>query len=84
MRARIESRLRSEFGEKINLLEVIDNSHLHAGHVGARDSGETHFKIIIKSDQLAQLNRIAAHRLINQILKDELKQIHALEIKILK
>ena len=28
-------------------LDVIDESHLHAGHVGARPEGETHFRLII-------------------------------------
>ena len=31
-------------------LDVIDESHLHAGHVGARPEGETHFRLIISSD----------------------------------
>ena len=30
-------------------LDVIDESHLHAGHVGARPEGETHFRLIISS-----------------------------------
>ena len=31
-------------------LDVIDESHLLAGHVGARPEGETHFRLIISSD----------------------------------
>ena len=34
------------------LLEIIDESHLHAGHAGARDGGESHFRVNIVSEFL--------------------------------
>lgn len=66
-------------------LQVINQSHLHAGHLGDDGSGETHFEIIISSENFAGKNRIAIHREINNLLKDEFeKNLHALSIKIEK
>ena len=41
-----------------DVLEVIDQSHLHAGHVGARPEGETHFKVDIVSNRFRCMTRI--------------------------
>ena len=61
-------------------LELIDESHKHAGHAGARD-GRGHFALRIVSAEFAGLNSIARHRRIYAAL-DELMQtdIHALSI----
>ena len=64
-------------------LEVINESYLHAGHMGDDGSGESHFKIIIAAKDFIGLNRVKIHRKIHDILKNELKNIHALAIKIL-
>lgn len=62
-------------------LVVNDESHLHAGHTGWRESGETHFRLEIVSEAFAGKSRIARHRLVNTILADELKgSVHALAI----
>jgi BolA family transcriptional regulator, general stress-responsive regulator len=62
-------------------LEVIDESHLHAGHSGARPEGETHFRVVIISKKFAQQNLVARHRMVNEVLSDELKgRVHALAI----
>ena len=55
-------------------LEVINESHLHAGHQGgAMDgSGETHFRVRVVSPKFAGMGRIDRHRTINQALADEL------------
>ena len=64
-------------------LEVIDDSHKHAGHVGARPEGETHFTVIIQAKTLESMSRIDRHRTITNILKEEMDNpIHALSIKI--
>ncbi|MDQ7050483.1 MAG: BolA family protein [Enterobacterales bacterium] len=63
-------------------LEVIDESHLHAGHAGAR-SGKGHFKVIIKSDALTKLRPLARHQAIYAALGELMQtEIHALSIKI--
>ena len=62
-------------------LEVIDESHLHAGHVGSRPEGETHFRVKIVSNCFSGLTRVQAQRLVYSILSDEMTiQIHALSI----
>jgi BolA protein len=81
MKQRIEKKIKDAI--LLESLEVENKSHLHKGHLGDDGSGETHFKIIIKSKELKEQGRIAAHRKINNILKDEfLKGLHALEIDI--
>jgi BolA family transcriptional regulator, general stress-responsive regulator len=61
-------------------LEVIDESHLHAGHVGAA-SGR-HFRVRIRSERFAGLSRIARHRLVYDAVAKLIPQgIHALAIE---
>tara|TARA_Y100001960_G_C14664197_1_gene822444 strand:- start:319 stop:570 length:252 start_codon:yes stop_codon:yes gene_type:complete len=61
---------------------LIDNSNLHSKHKSF-DANKYHLKIIIKSQKLKSMNKIAAHKEIFSILKDEMKnKIHALEIEI--
>ena len=62
-------------------LEVIDDSHKHAGHMGARPEGETHFHIVVASLAFSGLNRVAQQRLVNKILAEELAgPVHALSM----
>jgi BolA protein len=63
-------------------LDVIDESHLHAGHAGHRPGGETHFRVYIVSPAFEGKSRIDRHRMINQVLADELAAgVHALALK---
>lgn len=63
-------------------LAVIDDSHLHAGHAGARAGGESHFTLEITADAFAGQSRVARHRLVNAALADLLAgPVHALVIK---
>jgi BolA family transcriptional regulator, general stress-responsive regulator len=65
-------------------LEIIDESHRHAGHVGARPDGETHFAVTIVAAAFAGLPRVARQRLVYQTLADELAtRVHALSLKTL-
>ena len=64
------------------LLEVINESHKHAGHGGDNGSGESHFRVKIISPAFAGQSRVAIHRLVNDLLADELKgNVHALAIE---
>jgi BolA family transcriptional regulator, general stress-responsive regulator len=66
-------------------LEVIDESHHHAGHSGSRPDGESHFRIRIAASALDGLSRVNQHRKVNEILADELKsRVHALAIEVEK
>jgi BolA protein len=79
MKKRIEEKLQKNLNPKF--LEVKNNSHLHAGHSGDNGSGETHFAIVIESDELSGMSRVGAHRRVNQILKEEFGVgLHALEL----
>ena len=62
-------------------LDIVDESHLHAGHAGHRAGGESHFRVYIVSDAFRGKSRIDRHRLINATLSDELaERVHALAI----
>lgn len=62
-------------------LEVVDESHLHAGHAGARPEGETHFRVRIVSGAFSGLSRVDRHRRVNALLAGELAgPVHALAI----
>lgn len=75
----IENKIRQALDPET--LEVIDESHLHAGHAGARPEGETHFRVKITSFRFDNISRVARHRLVNEILAAELAgPIHALAI----
>lgn len=63
-------------------VEVEDQSHLHAGHAGAREGGESHFAVLIVAGIFDGANRLARQRLVNEALREELAgPIHALSIR---
>jgi BolA family transcriptional regulator, general stress-responsive regulator len=67
-------------------LVVTDESHLHAGHAGVRetghDSGETHFRIDVVSAAFEGKNRVERHRLVNAVLADAFgRGLHALALR---
>lgn len=62
-------------------LEIVDESHRHAGHAGARPGGETHFRVEVIAAAFAGKSRIERQRLVYAALKDEMsQQIHALSL----
>lgn len=64
-----------------DLLEIDDESHLHAGHAGARD-GRGHFRLSIVASAFSGLNRIQRHRLVFDALGEMMQtDIHALSIQ---
>lgn len=65
-------------------LEVINESHLHAGHAGGSHdgSGETHFRVRIMSPVFEGQMRLARHRAVNDALAGQFdKGLHALAIE---
>ncbi|MEO7478965.1 MAG: BolA family protein [Lysobacteraceae bacterium] len=61
-------------------LELIDESHKHIGHVGARD-GRGHFALRIASPKFAGMGSVARHRMIYAALGELMQtDIHALTI----
>jgi BolA protein len=77
--AKIEAILSSAFSP--DQLLVKDQSHLHAGHAGARD-GRGHFEVLIVADAFRDCSRIECHRLIYESLGTLMStDIHALSIR---
>jgi BolA protein len=73
----IETLLRAKLAPQA--LSVQDDSHLHAGHAGAREG--RHFSVAITSDCFAGLARVARHRLVYDSLGPLAAQgVHALAI----
>jgi len=76
--AQIEAALRSALAPLA--LEVIDDSHLHAGHAGAREG--RHFTVRLVSAAFNGRSRVARHRLVYDALQQLiLAGIHALAIE---
>ena len=74
----IEAALRRSLAP--SALEVIDDSHLHAGHAGAREG--RHFTVRVTSARFKGQSRVARHRLIYDALSDLIPLgIHALAIE---
>lgn len=76
----IEARLTAAFHPTV--LEVINESHRHAGHAGDDGSGESHFRIVIRADAFQPLTRVARHRAVHQALGDLTTRIHAIALDI--
>jgi len=65
-------------------LEIEDESHKHAGHAGARESGGGHFNVTIVSAAFSGLGLLQRHRLVYDALGDTMRrEIHALSIRAL-
>ena len=77
LRRRLEERLSP------TRVEVIDESHAHAGHAGADESGVgTHFRVRIDSPLFSGKSRLARHRLVYDSLQDYIDAgLHALAIE---
>jgi BolA protein len=64
-------------------LEIIDDSHHHKGHSGAKAGGGTHYTVKLISEQFTGLSRIQRHQAVYAVLAEELKtQIHALVLDV--
>ena len=67
---------------KPHYCNIIDESYKHANHTNR--AFESHFKIRISSDVFLGKSLIMKHRIINELLADELANgLHALSIDIL-
>ena len=75
---RMRGLLRAAFAPDV--LEIVDDSHRHVGHAGARD-GRGHFSVEIRSEAFAGLSSVARHRAVYTALGDMMAaDIHALSI----
>lgn len=79
MKGLIEARLSAAFQPAA--LDVIDESHLHEGHGGWREGGETHFRVRIVASAFDGISRVDRHRQINAALREAFERgLHALAI----
>jgi BolA protein len=78
-----QAQIRTELEKSFQPTELLikDQSHLHAGHEGAKD-GKGHFDVMIVSEAFAGVNRVQRHRMVYDALGKLLEtDIHALRIK---
>ncbi|KAK9861499.1 hypothetical protein WJX84_009480 [Apatococcus fuscideae] len=73
-------------GLKPSKLQVVNESHMHAGHMGNPDGAadaETHFRVEIVSDEFQGKPMVARHRMVYGLLQSELTigGVHALALK---
>lgn len=74
----VERRLREAFAPTD--LQIVDESHLHAGHAGAR-GGARHLRVQMTAAAFAGQGLLARHRAVQRLLADDLRQrIHALAL----
>ncbi|MCD6045434.1 MAG: cell division protein BolA [Gammaproteobacteria bacterium] len=67
-----------------SVLEILDDSAAHKGHLAA-DSEQGHFTVVISSTHFVTLSLVDCHKLVYQALGDLLpRKIHALKIKVIK
>jgi stress-induced morphogen len=65
-------------------LEVVNDSHRHAGHAGSPGTGESHFSVRVIAAAFAGKSRVERHRMVNEALADLLQgKVHALAIQAL-
>ena len=72
-------------------LEVVDQSHLHAGHGGAAEhkaafpdkdmTAETHIHVVIVSEAFAGMNTLAKHRAVLEAVNEEVDRLHAFSLE---
>ena len=81
MEDEIRQRLTAAFAPE--RLEVLNESHRHAGHAGDDGSGESHFRVRIQAAALSQQGRLARHRAIHAALGPEVMgRVHALALEV--
>ncbi len=74
----IEARLRAAF--TVQVLTVENESYKHAGHGGDDGSGESHFAVYLRAEELGAMGRLARHRAVQAALGDIHQRLHALAL----
>ena len=77
---KIERILRQRFNPVS--LQVVDDSHLHAGHLEAKKTGGGHYSVLIVAQEFKDKTTLERHRMVYDALSSQWKGlIHALAIK---
>lgn len=80
----LEARIRELLTQTLHPveLEVVNESHLHAGHRNSPGTGESHFRVFIVSPAFTGLTRLERHRRVNEALAEPLRNgVHALAVR---
>jgi BolA family transcriptional regulator, general stress-responsive regulator len=80
----VEANIRQKLTEALQptRLDVVNESHLHAGHRSSPGTGESHFRVLVVSAAFVGKSRVDRHRMITDALAAEFKGgVHALAIK---
>jgi BolA family transcriptional regulator, general stress-responsive regulator len=80
VKVEIEDRLTAAFAP--TMLEVVNESHQHAGHAGDDGTGESHFRVVIRAGAFAPMSRVARHRAVHQALGDLNQRVHAIALDV--
>jgi stress-induced morphogen len=82
----VEQSIREKLTEAFapEVLEVVNQSHRHAGHAGSPGTGESHFAVKVVSAAFAGKSRLERHRMVNDVLAEEMSgNVHALALSAL-
>ena len=83
---RIETSIREKLAQAFAPaeLQVVNDSHRHAGHHSSPGTGESHFSVTVVSEAFAGKSRLQRHRMVNAALAEELAgRVHALSVRAL-
>lgn len=80
VKTEMEQRLIAAFAPQ--QIEIVNESHMHAGHSGDDGTGESHFRIVLRADSLAALSRVARHRAVHAALGDLNTRVHSIALDI--
>ena len=83
---RIETSIRKKLAQAFAPaeLQVVNDSHRHAGHHSSPGTGESHFSVTVVSEAFAGKSRLERHRMVNAALAEELAgRVHALSVSAL-
>lgn len=75
-----ELRMRLTAAFSPETLDIVNDSHRHAGHAGDDGSGESHFRVVIRAAALAPMSRVDRHRAVHRAIGDLTTRIHALAL----
>ena len=82
----VANRIRTKLTEALSptRLEVVDDSAKHIGHAGHDGRGESHFAVVVVSEEFEGLSRVDRQRRVYDLLAEELAdRIHALSLRTL-
>lgn len=63
-----------------SFLEIINESDKHHNHPGSPNTGQSHYRLKIVSSTFEGMSRLKRHKLVYDILSEEMKKIHALAL----